>query len=86
MYFKKNKVKAVRHLLHDTRLGRIKLEMTKEKIRDKIGNIIIFYQTWKNKMDKIKLGLDIIYHDQVIENIKENIIQKVLIYKCFWYL
>lgn len=46
--------------------------MTKERSRDEIGDMIVFYKTWKNKLKEANKGIEVSYHDQIIENTKEN--------------
>lgn len=54
LYFKRNKVEEAKQLLHDIGLKQIKLGVTKEKTRIKIGNMIALYKTWKNKVEKTR--------------------------------
>lgn len=69
LYFKTNKVETAKQLLYNIRLEQTKLKVNKKKTRNKISRMIAFYKTQKNKAQKIKQGLDDIYHNQVIENI-----------------
>lgn len=85
LYLKGNKAEVARQLLYDTGLGQTKLGVTKEKTRDKIGSMIALYKTWRNKAEETGWGLDVTYHDQVMENIRGNTIREVLIQKCPWY-
>lgn len=69
LYLQENKVKAAKQLLLDIGLRQIKFEVSKEKMRDKISNMIPLHRTWRNKEEETRQGLKITYHDQVIENI-----------------
>ncbi len=57
----------------------------KRKTRDKLGSMIALYKTWKNKAEETGWGLDVTYHDQVMENTPGNTIREVLTQKCPWY-
>lgn len=54
LYLNRNKAEIIKQLLYNTRLGQIKLEMTKKKKKDKIGSIIALYKTWRNQSKETK--------------------------------
>lgn len=51
-YLKRKEIEAARELLVDSRMEQIKLRVTIEKTRDKIGNMTALYETWRNKADE----------------------------------
>lgn len=48
---RRNKTKVLRQLLADSKLGKIKPEVTKKKTQDKILSIATIFKIWKNKVD-----------------------------------
>ena len=79
---RKKEVKAARQLLTDTKLGKSKPVITKEKTWNKIGSMVTIFKIWRYKANKIGQGLDVSKHDQVIDNMQGSLIQEVLLSKC----
>lgn len=51
-----------------TGLDIIKLGVTKEKTQDKIGNMIAFYKSWRDKAEKTGWGVNVKEHDQAADS------------------
>lgn len=72
-YIKKNKIDVCNQLLEKIRLIK-KSKIFKQKIRDKITNIITLYQKWSNIVDTICQKLNIYNYNYIKDNTYEKII------------
>lgn len=69
-----------------TRLNVTKPGVTKEKTRDKIGNMIALYKKWRDKAEKTGWGVNVKDHNQVADSGSGLItIREILISKCPYY-
>ena len=60
--------------------------VTKEKTRDKIGNMIALYKRWRDKAEKTGWGVNVKEHDQVADSGSSLMtIREILISKCSYY-
>lgn len=60
--------------------------VTKEKTRDKIGNMIALYKRWRDKTKQTGWGVNIKDHDQVADSGSSLMtIREILISKCSYY-
>lgn len=74
------------NFLVSTRLDVTKPRVTKEKTRDKMGNMITPYKRWRNKAEEIGWGVNVKDHNQVADSGSSLItIQEILISKCSYY-
>ena len=84
LYQKGNKADACRQLLKDTRLVE-KTGASKQKIRDKIANMIALYKKLRDKANTTGWGLDTSNHDQIGDNTCGKTIREVLLLKCSFF-
>ena len=81
-----NKSDAAMKFLVTTGLAVTKPGVTKEKTRDKIGNMIALYKRWEDKAGKTGWGVNVKEHDQVTDSSSSLMtIREILISKCSYY-
>ncbi len=82
---KENKMKATKKMLMNIDLINLRSNISKEKERDKLTQMIKLLKETKALTKAIDWEIDSIKHDVVVDNIKEMIIREVLIKKCSFY-
>ena len=84
-YQKSNKVEASRRLLEESGLGLQRPDISKEKTRDKIGQMIKTFKETRSLADTTGWGVDPTNHDVVADNTRGETIKEVILKKCAWY-
>lgn len=84
-YQKGNKSDAARKLIIDTKLNTEKPDASKEKVRDKISQMIKTYKETRALADATGWGVEPTKHEMVANNTHGETIKEVIIKKCFYY-
>ena len=78
-------MEASRRLLEESGLGLQRPDISKEKTRDKIGQMIKTFKETRSLADTTGWGVDPTNHDVVAENTRGETIKEVILKKCAWY-